>query len=318
MDRVMHRLLSTVGVALILFLVVGTHLAFAGFGVTPPFVRNTSLTRNSTYEQQILLVRGNPTTDLKATVQVDAPDIQNWITITNGTQFLLPKGAQKVPMTVQIKVPPNAPFKDYTGSILIKTGPANDKVGQGAVNISLGAQVDIDLTVINKKIRDFRIRKISIGDLNAGHKVAWLYFPGKINMNMLLENTGNVKIAPSQVTMNIYDPSGTKLLESTKNIGAMKQVAPYDTQSVIAALPTHLPPGPYLARYKIYNGSDVKLEGEATLNILKYGTLQAAGFGFVGLSIAHKLSILLPIFALIITILLLVYARRERTKRNRA
>ena len=44
----------------ILFLLMTTEIARAGFGITPPYVRNTSLTRNSTYEQQILLVRGNP------------------------------------------------------------------------------------------------------------------------------------------------------------------------------------------------------------------------------------------------------------------
>lgn len=41
-------------------LLVPVDLARASFGITPPYVRNTSLTRNSTYEQQILLVRGDP------------------------------------------------------------------------------------------------------------------------------------------------------------------------------------------------------------------------------------------------------------------
>ena len=57
-------------IAILLFVILGADLAFAGFGVTPPYVRNTSLTRNSTYEQQILLVRGDPDVELSVNVLV--------------------------------------------------------------------------------------------------------------------------------------------------------------------------------------------------------------------------------------------------------
>ena len=177
-------------IAILLFVILGADLAFAGFGVTPPYVRNTSLTRNSTYEQQILLVRGDPDVALKATVIIDAPEIYDWIEIVEGTEFELPRGEQKVPMTVRVKVPEDADFKNYTGAIRIKTGAIDDQVGAGAVNISLGAQVDIELNVIDREIKDFRIRKINISDLNEGRKLGWLYFPGKIRFGMLLENTG--------------------------------------------------------------------------------------------------------------------------------
>ena len=83
-----------------------------------------------------------------------------------------------------------------------------------------------------------------------------------------------------------------------------------------AEIPTRLPAGSYVARYKIFNGDDVKQEGDITLNILKAGTLELAGFGFMGLSLAHKISILLPIFALLIVV---IYAwrfgRRKRSVR---
>ena len=64
-------------------------VAIAGFGVTPPYVRNTSLTRNSIYEQQVLLVRGDPNVPLKATVQIDAPEIYDWFEIVEGDEFEL-------------------------------------------------------------------------------------------------------------------------------------------------------------------------------------------------------------------------------------
>ncbi|HEU4677828.1 MAG TPA: hypothetical protein VFS75_03885 [Candidatus Paceibacterota bacterium] len=299
--------------AVMALFVVSAQYAYAGFGVTPPYVSNVSLTRNSVYEQTIYLVRSDPSTDLKATVSVDVPGINDWFTINEGNEFLLPAGEQKVPMTVHIAVPDNADFKKYDGNIRIKTGPPDDKVAGGAVSISLGAQIDVNLVVIDKEIKDFKVRKIGISDLNEGHKVGWLYFPGKIRFEMLIENIGNVPVAPSDVVFRIYDRSGNVLLEETHKKGRITNVDPFKTESVFAELPTKLPAGSYLARFEIKNGDETKLSGEVNVSILPYGTLQAAGFGFLGLSLAHQLSIVVPIlFLLVAAMLIYVRTRRRR------
>jgi len=284
----------------LLFLSSGISEVFAGFGITPPYVRNTSLTRNSTYEQQILLVRSDTDVAQKAEITIDAPLIQDWIQIVEGGEIRMPVGVQKVPMTVRVTVPKDAEFKDYKGAIRIRTLPDDGQISAGAVSISLGALVDINLSVIDRQIRDFRVRKISAADLNEGNKLFWLYFPGKINFDMLIENTGNVAIAPSEVVFRIFDRAGKVLLEETSNIGKIAKVPPYGTELVSAKIPTHLPANSYVARYTIYNGEDIKQEGDISLNILPYGSLETAGFGFIGLSLAHKVSILLPLFALMI------------------
>jgi hypothetical protein len=228
-------------------------------------------------------------------------------------EILLPRGEQKVPMTVKVTVPKDAKYQQYTGNIRIKTGPADDQVAGGAVSISLGAQIDVDLTVIDKKIKDFKVRKIGVSDLNEGHKLAWLYFPGKINFEMLVENIGNVAVAPSDVVFRIYDQSGTVLLEETHKKGKIDTVDPFLTETVYAELPTRLPAGSYLARFEIKNGDDVKLSGEVNLSILPYGTLQTAGFGFLGLSFVHKLSIIVPVlFVLILVVALILRLRRRK------
>ena len=64
----------------------------------------------------------------------------------------------------------------------------------------------------------------------------------------------------------------------------------------------------------IFNDEEVKQEGEVSLSILRYGTLQEAGFGFSGLSLAHKISVLLPVFAIIIGLLYIVHNRRRNKK----
>lgn len=298
------------------FLVVATPVAEAGFGITPPYVKNTSLTRNSVYEQQILLVRGEDNVGQKAEITVDAPEIQDWIEIVEGETIAMPRGNQKVPMTVRITVPKDAEFKTYEGKIRIKTLPEDGEVAEGAVSISLGALVDIELQVIDKQIKDFRVRKVEVQELNEGHKLLWLFFPGKIRFDMSVENTGNIDVAPSKVDLRIFDRSGRILLEETKNIGKIDKITPYSTENVLASLPTRLPPGSYIARYRIYNGDDIKQEGDLSLGIKPYGTLQTAGFGFAGLSAPHKISVLLPIFALMIAGLYYWRARSSRRSRR--
>ncbi len=311
----MFRFFSYFAVLVACF-VLTTEVVFAGFGVTPPYVRNTSLTRNSNYEQQILIVRGDPNVPLKASVMIDAPGFSDWIEIVEGTEFELPRGEQKVPMTVRVRVPDDAEFKTYVGSLRIKTGAVDDSVTAGSVNISLGAQIDLELNVIDKVIEDFKIRKIGISDLNEGVKIGWLYFPGKINFEMMLENIGNVDISPSKVVFRIYDASGSVLVEETKNLGKIEQVKPFAIEDIVAEIPTRLPAGNYIARYQIFNHDESKLEGEVNLNILPYGTLQAAGFGFYGLSLAHKISVILPIVAMIVLAILFVISRRRNRIRS--
>jgi len=313
--------LSLRNVALLLVLVpvfllsTGIDQLHAGFGITPPYVRNSSLTRNAIYEQQILLVRGDPSTAQKAEISIDAPDLDGWIEIVDGNEIDLPIGLQKIPMTVRVRVPADAEFKDYTGAIRIRTVPAGDALAQGSVNISLGARVDIDLSVIDKQIEDFRVRKISVADLNEGSKLAWLFFPGKIRFDMLIENTGNVEIAPSRVEFKMYDRTGTTQLEEVSHIGRIQTISPYDTETVTAELPTRLPAGGYIARYRIFNGDELKQEGDLSINILPAGTIQAAGFGFTGLSVAHKVSLLLPVFTLLIAVLYFFFMRQKSRKR---
>jgi hypothetical protein len=292
------KALTRVILALAILLVGFSHTVYAGFGITPPYVTNASLTRNSVYEQRIYIVRSDPAADLKAMISIDVPGVNSWFTIIEGTEFLLPKGEQKIPMTVRVTVPEDAEFKEYSGNIRIKTGAPDGAPAGAGVNISLGAQIDVDLNVIDKEIRDFKIRRIGISDLNEGHAVGWLYFPGKIRFEMFVENTGNVPVAPTDVVFRMYDKSGNVLLEETHVKGSIDEVDPFMTETVFAELPTRLPQGSYLARFEIKNDEEIKLAGEVNVSILPYGTLQMAGFGFIGLSLPHKLSIIVPLIFL--------------------
>ncbi len=314
-----HRYRTSLFACVFLLLFTGAEVAHAGFGITPPYVRNSSLTRNSVYEQEVIMVRGNPDTELVATVTVDAPEVESWIEVLEGTEILLPRGENRIPMTVRVTVPSDAEFTDYSGRIRIRTQPSDEQVQEGAVSITLGAQVSINLTVIDRIIEEFRIRRVQLPELNAGRQIGWLYFPGRIAFDMRVENTGNVDFAPTRVTFDIYDVRGEALLEQTENLGRIRKVAPYATENVIAQVPTRLPPGNYRARYNIYNKDEINHSGELNMIIREYGTVQAAGFGLRGLSTPHLISVMLPILGILIVVMYtgyhLYYKRNYRRKR---
>ncbi len=308
----------TISYCLFLAAIVSVPLfVHASFGITPPYVKNSTLTRNSQFTQKITLVRGDPIGDLKAELIIDVPGANEWITIDKGTTFLLPKGEQKVPMYVTVKVPDSAAFQKYKGNIRIRTSPADGgRSGGGAVSIALGAQVDVDFDIIDKKIFDFKVRRIGLDDVAEGHTLGWLYFPGKIRFKVTLENTGNVDVSPSRVVFDIFDFNGETLLETTESKNKIEKVKPFETKEVIAELPTKLTTGSYLVRYAVYNNEEIKQSGELNLSIVPYGTIANSGYGFSGLSLPHKLTIILPIGIVALLVFLILLKSRKRGRRR--
>lgn len=286
--------------------------AMAGFGITPPYVRNDRLTQGSTYTQKIILVRGDPVEDLKAEITISVPGIEDWFTVDKGLEFLLPKGERQVPINITVNVPSDAPLERYQGAIRIRTSSLESATG---VAIALGAQIDVDLRVVDE-ILDFDVRRVQMSEAEEPRRVWWLDYPGKITFTMSIANTGNGWVAPSRVEFSVYDKRGTTLLEEIVNSNTLNKIKPFETGDVVAHMPTRLPPGAYLVKYKIIHREDeVKREGELTLSVLPKGTLAAyAGYGFEGLSTADKATILGPVVVVLVAVLAAgtISARRRR------
>ena len=305
---------ATVLTALV-FLFVGAHEAYAGFGITPPYVRNDRLTQGSVYTQEITLVRGDPVEDLKAEVTFNVPGINEWFSVDKGTEFLLPAGEKQVPIRITVQVPDNATYQRYQGSVRIRTLSPDPASG---VSIALGAQLDVDLRVVDE-VRDFEVKRVKISETEEPRRVWWLEYPGKITFSMGIENTGNAPTAPSKVQLDIYDKRGNVVLETTYNSNTIDEVLPFETKEVYAYLPTRLPPGAYLVRYSIFRfEDDVKRAGELTLSILPEGTLTGyVGYGIDGLSTRDLLSILVPIVAVVLILLAVVVILQRRNQGRR-
>jgi hypothetical protein len=135
---------------------------------------------------------------------------------------------------------------------------------------------------------------------------------------MHIENTGNVPASPFAVRFDIYDVAGQAILERTDATNQPERILPFDTKRVFAYLPTFLPPGGYRVKYTIEKEEGaVAQRGELALSILPPGTITGyEKYGFEGLTLGDKLSILLPAGLLVLATLgFLFVGRRGRTSR---
>lgn len=290
-------------------------VASAGFGITPPYVRNDTLRPGSEFTQEVVIVRSDPDQDLDAKLQMNVPGFDSWITPDRGLDFILPKGQQQTVVRFNVKVPTNAKLGDYRGSIRISTGPAGAQAS--GVSIALGAQLDVYLKV-RDEIFDFAVRRVQISDAEESTKKLWLEYPGKVTFSMNIENTGNVPAAPYAVRLEVYDIAGRQVLETTKSTNSMQKILPFTSRMIDAYIPTFLPPGSYRVKYNVMKEQDSSAQvGELTLSIFPHGTIPGyVGYGFEGLSLGDQLSLILPAVALTLVVLTPVLGRKKRKNRR--
>jgi len=246
----------------------------AGFGISPPYVSNDNLTTGSVYEKKIVIVRGDPNEDLKAEITFNVPGANDWISIDKGTEFILPKGEKQVPITVSVKVPKDAKYGDYKGSIRIKTSPV-EALEKGVVSIALGAQIDVDLKVTKAKIFDFIVRGVSPLDAETGYTKWFLHFPTKLTFQLRIENLGNIFCRPTKIVLDIYDSNKTNLVETVeaKKIGGVK---PFENGTIFATFLSKLEAGSYYVQYKVYKNGTIAQggQGEVHLSVVPHNTIK--------------------------------------------
>lgn len=293
-----------------------TNVAYAGFGITPPYVRNSVLRPGSEFTQEIIIVRSDPVEDLNAEITINVPGLEQWFTIDKGLQFLLPKGEKTVKMNVTVRVPEDAELGPRAGNIRIRTF-GNDLPSSG-VSLALGAQIDVAIDVV-EEIYDFKVQRVELPDTEEGRTKWWLDFPGKLKFSMYIENTGNIPAAPPNVTFDLYDTGGLRLIESTKLNNTLKKILPFNTEKIVAEAPITVPPGAYRVKYKIYKQGDIIAQsGELALSVLPKGTIPGyKAYGFVGLSRGDQLTIILPGVFLLMGILWFFFMRKKSPRRPR-
>lgn len=250
-------LFLVIGLLLILSLV---QIAQAGFGISPPYVLNDRLVPGSHFEQTITLTRAEPKEPVEITVELEAPEIKNWIKIAEGERFTYPAGLQQFPMTVIVDVPVDAGYGTYYGKMTIKAAPVGP---EGQVRVALGAQADIKLKISGEEFSDFKIRSIGIPDFEEGWPLKFV---------VSLENLGNVKVRPSKVHLDIFDNFHQEKLQSGE-ITQMSWVDSFKVGSSQGELQVSLKAGQYWADYEIYKDEEIVLKDKLRFNVHFAGTL---------------------------------------------
>lgn len=302
-------MLKRASLALSLFIfvfLVWVGSAQAGFGIQPPYVKpEKPIFAGTSYEQKITLLRSAADADMEATVKVIAPEIDGWISIDKGYTFDLPRDQLKVPMVVRVDVPSNAPIGNYKGSLNVRIAPKQDEKSPG-VAIALGARVEVDITVTDESFIDFVIRKVDIPAIEQ-LKSPWdlkifSWFLYRLEVVMKIENTGNTKVAPSKVQIEIYDNAKDKLIEThvDKNID---NIEPFKTQEVNASFPVNLEPGEYWGKISIYQEKEILQKNEIIFTVYENGKSPN------GLKLGKLPFILVTVYSLLLLLLIFVLIR---------
>lgn len=249
----------------------------AGFGISPPYVKTEKpIFPGSHYEQRITLLRSSADEEMVAQLNIDAPEISNWITFPEGDSFDLPKDQLQVPMVINVDVPADAEIGDYKGYINVRIVP-KAAVESGGVAIALGARIDIELAVTNQAFFDFEVKKVEVPAIETlGWPWRWPIFSWllyRVQVVMSVENTGNIKTAPSRVHLDIYDLAERRLIEAHDD-RSIKKVDPFAREDVIASFPTKLEPGQYWANIKIYKDKEIIQKKKIVLTVVPHGELE--------------------------------------------
>lgn len=285
-------------------LLFSANTVLAGFGISPSQVINYNLLPGSHYEQTISLVRTDVSKEAKVEVTINAPEIGEWLTIDKGLSFTFAPGQKQVFMTVNVDIPEDAELGNYKGTIAVRVAPEQIEEG-GTVTIALGAQIDVDLTVVEEKFFDFIVRSLDVLDLEEGSPIKVL---------LKIENIGNIEDSPSKVHLDVYDILGETLLESGDDT-SLDSIKPFEIKEIFTEFPTKLGVGQHWSEVKVYKDEEIVREGRIFFSIVEREALPVTaetgkegkkGFAYLCLYIG------VWVILLIVIILLLWTARKRR------
>lgn len=251
--------------------------AEAAFGISPPYLNADHLTPGATYSQTLYLVRDNASSDLAIVTDLSLPSqIQSWITVDQGSHFVIPAGNQQFPVTITITVPPNAPLNKYTGSISFTTAPSQ----AGQVTIALGVDVALNLTVGNNVFEQFVVTP-SIPDIEEGmNPRAYVAF----------NNQGNIPEAFDIATFEIFDQFDAVRLAYLEKQDGFPATPPFKVKDYTVEFPSnlHLGPGEYWGNVVFYQNDKVVASQKASFRVLPVGSL-TGWWGIVMYFIANNM-----------------------------
>lgn len=223
--------------------------AVAGFGVTPPRVLADRLVPGATITKTIYLVQGNPEQNLDVEATIESRDIKEWISIEQGLAFTIPRGVQQYPLNVTIVVPEDAELGEYTAAVRVRTKPEASAVegGGSGVAIALGGLIEINVTVGDDIVLEYKITSLDILDIKEREP---------LQAKVRISNTGNVPASPDSASFELFDKFGNQRLAfATAENEQFPRVDAFTENAVLLAFPvdTVLAVGEYWGHVKVYD-----------------------------------------------------------------
>jgi hypothetical protein len=230
---------------------------FAGFGVSPPLIKEDKLVRGIRLDRIVYLVQGDPERDLQVELFVESP-VKDWIRFPQGNPVTIPKGVQQFPLAVEVAVPEDADFGVYTGTIRVTTVPEKADTA-GEVAISIGGIIDLDLTVGDDVIVDIDVRSIKIWNVKEGDHP---------EVDITVSNQGNVGAAPDAATFELFNKFGELRLAYAES----KEFTPVPAfnervEHLTFPIDIHLAPGEYWGHVKVYKDNALLNELKTVFNV---------------------------------------------------
>jgi hypothetical protein len=294
----------------VLVILFSGNTALAAFGISPSQVINHDLLPDSHYEQTISLVRSDVSKEAKVEVTINAPEIGEWLSIDKGLSFTFAPGQKQVFMTARVDVPEDAELGNYKGTIAVRVVPEQIKEG-GTVTIALGAQINVDLTVVEEKFFDFTVHSVDVLDLEEGNLIKVL---------LKIENIGNLEGRPTKVHLDVYDILGDTLLESGDDT-SLDSIKPFEIKEIFAEFPTKLGIGQHWSEVKVYKDEEIVREERIFFSIVEREALPVTAEAGGGNWFQNQLSKFSDFYLYIgagvfflIAIILLIWAEKKRRK----
>jgi hypothetical protein len=281
------------------FFLLPIAVTHAAFGISPPFLNADHLVPGAKYTQTIYLVQDQPDSNLNivANLQIDQP-ASSWISLDQGTNFVIPQGVRQFPVQITIAVPSNAGLGVYRGNLTFTTMPES----QGQVTIALGAQVAINMTVGTGTFEKYSVPLITLPDIQEGQDPV---------VDVKFENDGNVPESFDGATYELFDQYDNVRLAYIQKSNDFPVTPPFTISDYRISFPAgfYLGVGEYWGVVTFYKNGQVVASQKGVFNVLK-----ATFFNkMVRLAESNWISLLI---ALIFVVAVVVYVIRTRKNRS--
>ena len=137
------------------------------------------------YAEQTITVSTSGGEDLSCTIDYTG-DIKDWMSSNKGNKFDLPANSR---LDIKAIIQPPAEINNgrYEGAIYIKAAPPTPTQQGTGLTIGAGIKIKVTAEVTDQQITAYKLKRTTVTNTETGYP---------IKFNVIIQNTGNVKIKP--------------------------------------------------------------------------------------------------------------------------